>query len=131
MDFPEPKNMVSRERYMRDPHPIRLGNLASNMAHIRTTCTHESQQMLIARFIRESMWFMEWAAPEADPEIGSELVDIQIELACWYRGWDTIWNNPERCAAAAEQAGKWSERILGMSGLLNIETYIKYNIPSR
>lgn len=109
--------MVTRERYMRDPLPARLGHLASDLIHIRSSC-EMSYANAVVQLVRESMWFIEWAAPDAEPEIGSELVDIQIELATWYWGWDAIWNDPERRAAVADQAGEWSDRILDLSGLL-------------
>src|SRR5215510_10320911 len=41
------------------------------------------------------------------------------QFARWQFNWNEIWNDLERRASPAEQAGAWSEKILHRSGLLN------------
>lgn len=108
-----------KERYMRDPLPVRLGNLASNLARIRSIATQPDLGEAARRVIRESKYFVEWAGKDADLQIQIELVELQRQLARWQFKWHEIWNDIESRTSLAEQAGVWSEKILDRSGLLN------------
>jgi hypothetical protein len=108
-----------KERYLRDPLPVRLGNLASNLARIKSIATRPDLGEAAKRVIRESKHFVEWAGKDADLQIQIELVELQRQLAWWQFKWNEIWNDLERRASLAEQAGAWSQKILDHSGLLN------------
>jgi hypothetical protein len=108
-----------KERYLRDPLPVRLGNLASNLARIRSIATQPDLGEAARRVIRESKFFVEWAGKDADLHIQIELVELQRQLARWQFKWHEIWNDVEKRTSVAEQAGAWSEKILDRSGLLN------------
>ena len=108
-----------KERYLRDPLPVRLGNLASNLARIRSIAARPDLGEAARRVIRESEYFVEWAGKDADLQIQIELVELQRQLARWQFKWQEIWNDLERRTSLAEQAGAWSEKILDRSGLLN------------
>ncbi len=108
-----------RERYLRDALPIRLGGLAANLARVKSFSNHPDHRDAVERLLDESKFFIEWAAPDARLEMQAELVELQIQLAGWQYTWASIWANPARRAAVAEQAGAWSERILKLSGLLH------------
>jgi len=108
-----------KERYLRDPLPARLGNLASNLARIKSIATHPDLGEAAKRVIRESKYFVEWAGKDADLQVQIELVELQRQLARWQFKWNEIWNDVERRASLAEQAGAWSQKILESSGLLN------------
>lgn len=108
-----------KERYLRDPLPVRLGNLASNLARIKSIATQPDLGEAAKRVIRESKYFVEWAGKDADLQVQIELVELQRQLARWQFKWHEIWNDLERRASVAEQAGAWSEKILESSGLLN------------
>jgi hypothetical protein len=108
-----------KERYLRDPLPARLGNLASNLARIRSIATQPDLGEAAKRVIRESKHFVEWAGKDADLQVQIELVELQRLLARWQFKWHEIWNDLEMRNSVAEQAGAWSEKILDRSGLLN------------
>jgi len=120
-----------RARYLRDHVPIRLGGVSANLARVRSYSLNQDQDKFVEMMIDESKHFIEWTVLDAAPEIQSELVDLQIQLAVWQRNWLLIRDDPSRRFAVAMLAAKWSERILDLSGLLNDETYEKYNIPRR
>ena len=107
-----------RERYLRDPLPIRLGGLAANLARIKSFSDHPDHREVIESLLDESKSLIEWTAPEAEINLQVELVALQLQLACWQRSWQDIWTDPLRKAAVAEQAQTWSERVLKRSGLL-------------
>jgi hypothetical protein len=107
-----------KERYMRDPLPVRLGNLASNLARIKSTATRPELGDAAKRVIRESKHLVEWAGENADLQVQIELVELQRQLARWQFKWAEIWNDIEKRNSIAEQAGVWSQKILERSGLL-------------
>ena len=109
---------AARERYLRDPLPVRLGGLAANLARVKSFSAHADHREAVASLLNETKFFIEWTAPDATLDIQAELVELQIQLACWQRAWNAIWDNPARRLAVADQAHTWSRRVLQMSGLL-------------
>ena len=107
-----------RERYLRDALPIRLGGLAANLARIKSFSDHPDHRVVVERLLDESKQFIEWTVPDVGLELQVELLELQLQVARWQRAWPTIWADPVRQAAVAEQAGAWSDRILKASGLL-------------
>jgi hypothetical protein len=108
-----------QERYLRDPLPMRLGGLAANLARVESFSNHTEHREVVERLLDESKYFIEWTAPDADLNLQVELVEIQRQLAQWQCGWQDIWADPVKRAAAASQAGAWSKRVLEKSGLLS------------
>jgi hypothetical protein len=108
-----------KTRYLRDNVPVRLGGIAANLARVRSFSTNQEQDKFVEMMIDESKHFIEWTTLDADPEIQSDLVDLQIQLAIWKQNWSLIWSDLGRRAAVADIAGKWSDRVLDWSGLLN------------
>jgi len=107
-------------RYLRDELPIRLGNLASNLARIKSRCQNPANRDLVEGLLQESKLFIEWTAKDAEVEIAAELVELQIQLACWQYSWTRIWEDAEQRIKVAEAASIWSEKVLNMSGLLAV-----------
>src|SRR5215510_885120 len=120
MNSDRAKLEARKERYLRDPLPVRLGNLASNLARIKSTATQPDLGEAAKRVIRESKYFVEWAGRDADLQVQIELVELQRQLAQWQFKWPEIWRDPERRAVIAAQAGAWSQKILERSGLLKM-----------
>ncbi|NET17385.1 MAG: hypothetical protein F6K08_33495 [Okeania sp. SIO1H6] len=107
-----------KERYLRDKIPTRLGNLASNLARIKSHCQSTANQELVENLLKESEFFIEWTAPDTEVEVAAELVDLQVTLARWQYNWVSIWNDSELRSEVSHKANIWSERLLNMSGLL-------------
>lgn len=99
---------VTRERYMSDPLPVRLGGLAAN----------EASRETVASLIDESKMFIEWTAAQAEINTAALMVDVQVQLALWQIRWDRIWTDPAGRKQIAEQSEIWSKQILELSGLL-------------
>jgi hypothetical protein len=107
-----------RERYMRDPLPIRLGGLAANLSRIKSFSAHEESRDAVASLIDESKMFIEWTASQAEINAAAFMVDIQIQLALWQLRWDNIWGDAHARKQLAEKSHAWSKQILEFSGLL-------------
>jgi hypothetical protein len=108
-----------KERYIRDSLPVRLGNLASNLARLKSFSQAPEMSDAAGRIMRESMRFIEWSAGDAALTVQIELIELQRQLARWQLELAEIWNDSWKRTSLAEQAGAWSEKVLERSGLLN------------
>lgn len=115
---------VTRQtRYVSQPIPIRLGGLATNLARLASVA-ETSVVAAIASLLDESRAFIEWSAPALLPERvedAARLVDIQRGLTRWYWKWHHVQHDPAQRCQLAEQAQRWADEILQMSGLLEQE----------
>jgi len=107
-----------RERYMRDPLPVRLGGLAADLARVTSFSQNPDNLAPVADLMREAAHFIEWCAPESDLESQVTLLELQRHLARWrmrlpQRFPDQTWR-----AQVSAEARQWSQRVLEMSGLL-------------
>lgn len=109
---------AKRERFMRDPVPIRLGGLAANLARVESFSTHDALRDAVGRLLLESSHFIEWTAAEADLNVKAELAELQRQLTEWQDALADIWPDPAGRASVAHEAGNWSQRVLAASGLL-------------
>jgi len=55
---------------------------------------------------------------EAEPEMAAELVDIQRMIALWRKAWPEMAKNVTQRTLLSVQAKKWSDQVLGFSGLI-------------
>ena len=101
-----------RRRYQRDPTPIRLGGLASNLNRI-AWCMQQDPKAA-PRILRESKYFTEWAAADVDVELQLQLAEVQRQLAHW----DRALARGDDVSAAAEDAKRLSTRLLHLAGLI-------------
>ncbi len=116
------RRAARQARFLRDPHPIRLGNIASNLSRISSHLDDSRLVPVVITFIRESKFFCEWAGVEAangnDMESAYTLLIVQRQLVKWEHHFDELYADPVRRAEMAATAKAWSDRLLGMSGLL-------------
>jgi len=108
-----------RERFLRDPLPVRLAGLAADLARVSSSARHASGAESVASMLEESQYFIEWTAAEAEPEIAAELVDIQRMVALWRKAWPDAQNNHTQRTLLSVQAKKWSDVVLVYSGLMD------------
>ena len=107
-----------KERYLRDNLPVRLGNLASNLARIKSRSLNEANYNLVEGLLSESKFFIEWTASDADVEVAAQLVELQVQLARWQYRMSQLWNDNHEREKISQASGIWSERVLSLSGLL-------------
>ncbi len=108
-----------RERYMRDPLPVRLGGLAANLSRIKSFSANDASRETVASLIDESKMFIEWTAAQAEIPTAEKLVELQVQLARWQLAWDGIWADTFKRKQVAEKSADWSKQVLEISGLLN------------
>ncbi len=103
-----------RQRYLRDPLPIRLGGLAADLARISSCAGNPKNFEAVSSLLEEGKYFAEWTAPEAPPETQATLAEIQFILTSWQHRW--LAGQPD--ASMPEQAQAWSDRLLELAGLV-------------
>ncbi|MCP9495090.1 MAG: hypothetical protein MSG64_11640 [Pyrinomonadaceae bacterium MAG19_C2-C3] len=108
----------TRERFLRDDLPTRLGNLAANLARIGSFINNPVHHQVVNDLLTESKFFIEWTAAETETEVAAELVELQVQLACWQLRLANILDDSTQQARIAEQARRWSNRVLHVSGLM-------------
>jgi hypothetical protein len=102
-----------REKYLHQPMPRRLGNLASNLNRIATYSDGSFSKEAIFELIRESQYFAEWTATDAPLELTLNLVGMQRQLARWKINWDKTWDEPAQKSKMQADAKAWSDKLLG------------------
>ncbi len=55
-----------KDRYLRDPIPIRLGGIAANLGRVDSFSTNSANRDAVFRLLDESKWFIEWTAAETE-----------------------------------------------------------------
>jgi hypothetical protein len=103
------------ERFMKDEVPVRLAGLAADLARVSSSARSAREPASVLRWVEEGQRFIEWTAGEIDPEIGAELVSIQVMLALWRKVWKNGIPDITQRMLLATQAGQWSERIFALS----------------
>ncbi|TYQ26024.1 hypothetical protein PseudUWO311_13870 [Pseudanabaena sp. UWO311] len=93
-----------KQRYLRDGLPIRLGNIASNLAKIKNLSQRATASNVAVSLVEESKIFIEWTANDADIDTAGELVELQIQLALWQLRWTKIWSDQAQRMEVAAQA---------------------------
>ncbi|MBD2604036.1 hypothetical protein H6G81_05710 [Scytonema hofmannii FACHB-248] len=108
-----------KARFQNEDIPHRLGHIASNLARVRSFCNSAFKKG-VEVVIDETEWFIEWTAAEIEPEQAEELVNIQVQLARWQINLDNILLDELRRGEVAKQAETYSQKVLDMSGLLDL-----------
>ncbi|MBO9368041.1 MAG: hypothetical protein J7555_04730 [Chloroflexi bacterium] len=107
-----------RERFLRDPLPLRLGALAATLGRISSSARRANDPAVVEQFLQEAKYYIEWTAAEFDPETAAELVSMQRLITLWQKVGQTAPPNPAQRLLLAVQAREWSKRTLELSGLL-------------
>ncbi|TAF55203.1 MAG: hypothetical protein EAZ61_04660 [Oscillatoriales cyanobacterium] len=109
---------AKKERYLRDGTDVRLGGIAANLARVRSFGRTCKSGDTIESLLRESRFFLEWAAPDVSLEIAIELRDLQRLITRWLFAWERIWADETERETVLQTAKDWSDRLLQRSGLL-------------
>lgn len=103
-----------RQRFLRDPLPIRLGGLAADLARIASFSENPANRQAVASLLEEGKYFAEWSAPEAPLETQALLAELQVTLAVWEHRWlNGIPNQTMRT-----EAQRKSDELLALAGLV-------------
>ncbi len=100
-----------RERYLGDPRPVRLGNLASNFLRLSNWLRNRRGDEAVIELMREIAWLLEWSGDLALVE----LADMQREVCRWR----LVWPLDAARSILAFRTQQMSAHLLELSGLLD------------
>jgi len=107
-----------RQRFLRDPLPVRLGGIAATLGRISSSARTPESQVQVANMLDEAKHLIEWTAADTDPEVAADLVQIQRLIVLWQKLGPETNNNQTLRILLATLAKEWSEKTLAHSGLL-------------
>lgn len=110
-----------RARYLRDAHPVRLGNLASSLARVASFSMWESREDATVHALQECLLFIEWGGPEWELDLVTPLAELQSRLMEWRQRWLTQERDAKLRAELSSFAREASDQALQWTGLLDEE----------
>jgi hypothetical protein len=114
--------MIDEQRlkslHLRDPIPIRLGNLASSIKRLGYLIQSNKPDLAINQLFQECRLFAGWTAPHAGLETKAALEALQRDLEDWQSRFHAINGNDARRVEIASACEQWANRVLEISGLL-------------
>jgi hypothetical protein len=105
------------QRFMRDPLPRRLVGLSATLGRISSSARQYTKVEHVTDLLDEAKHLIEWTAAEAEPEIGSQLVEMQRLIVLWQKIWTKTEVTREQRILLATQAKQWADQALDFSGL--------------
>ncbi len=101
-----------RERFLRDPLPVRLAGLAADLARVASSARRPTGAEAAAAMLEESQYLIEWTSDAAPPEVAEELMNIQVLVALWRRAWPEAQRSPLQRSLLAVQAKQWADQVM-------------------
>ena len=101
-----------RERYLRDPLPLRLAGLAADLSRVSSSARRATGGAAAAAMLEESQYLIEWTAAEAQAEVAEELVNLQVLIALWRRAWPEAQHSSLQRSLLAVQAKQWADQVM-------------------
>ena len=101
-----------RERYLRDPLPLRLAGLAADLSRVASSARRATGGAAAAAMLEESQYLIEWTAAETQAEVAEELVNLQVLIALWRRAWPEAQHSPLQRSLLAVQAKQWADQVM-------------------
>ncbi len=106
-----------QETFVQDSISVRLEKLATNLARISQLFSDSTHEDVVKSLIRETMYFLEWIAPDIDIDNAFELANLGRFLTRWLFNWEQAWNDTEAKNQIIQELGTWSDSVLQMSKL--------------
>jgi hypothetical protein len=108
-----------RLRFMQAPLPQRLSELASTLARISSSARNSTDPAIIIELLDEVHRFIEWTAPETEPAIAAELIQMNRIISMWQKSWSTARRIPQQRTLLAVQTKNWSDKIGKFSRMMD------------
>lgn len=108
-----------RESYLQESSSIRLGELATNLARIKSRSVNVKNQIVVASIIEDSLHLIDWTVADVNNETAAQLGELKSKLAEWEHNLSTNWKDPAFRNELITLSTSWSNRVLLASGLLS------------
>jgi hypothetical protein len=108
---------ILREDFLRAPISHRLNKLAVTLGHISISARSSTEPDVIVTLLNEAWHFIEWTAPESEPKVAAELVQMQKIITMWRKSWNTARRIPQQRTLLAVQTKNWADKTAKFSKL--------------
>lgn len=108
-----------KESYLQENSSIRLGELATNLARIKSRSTNNHNHIVVKSIIEDSLYLIDWTVADVNNEIAAQLGELRSELAELQHNLSTKWEDLAFRDDLIAVSTSWSERVLLSSGLLS------------
>lgn len=107
-----------KERFLRDPLPLRLGALSATLGRISSSARNSNNPDVVTDLLDEVKYLIEWTAGDAEIETAAELVKMQRLIALWISAWHENNESHSQRVLLSVQAKDWSDKAIDFSGLI-------------
>jgi hypothetical protein len=104
-------------QFIKEDVYIRLNNLNAHLTQIQSLSQDFTNNEAVKNLIRETMYFIEWIAPDLEFDYAFDLANLGRFLTRWLFSAEA-WNNTDVRNQINQELGDWNNRILQMSQLL-------------
>jgi|694.fasta_scaffold06283_3 hypothetical protein len=108
--------IYKQETFIKDDVSLRLNNLTNHLKQIQGLL-QDGNNDVVKNLIRETMYFIEWIAPDVEFDYAFELANLGRFLTRWLFKWEQIWNDKEARNQVNQELGNWNDRVLQISQL--------------
>ncbi len=109
--------------FIKDDVSIRLQNLNNHLKQIQSLSQdHTPGNENVKSLIRETMYFIEWIAPDVEFNHAFELANLGRFLTRWLFSSEETWNNTTSKIQVMQELDTWAESVLRMSELINTQS---------
>lgn len=117
-------------RFLLDPLPIRLGELAVSLSGISSSAIYDNHEKIVKFDIEVSQHYLEWIFPDVDSTLQLELGELRGLLIQWRDNWEAVWEDQDGRNSMAFQAKEWAQKVLERSGLLDYHDWqVEFDYP--
>ncbi|MBD2295098.1 hypothetical protein H6G06_16825 [Anabaena sphaerica FACHB-251] len=104
--------------FIKDDVSIRLNKLNNHLKQIQGLSEDPDNNEVVKTLIKETMYFIEWIAPDVEFDHAFELANLGRFLTKWLFNVEA-WNNTETDNQFTQELENWNNRILQVSQLLS------------
>jgi hypothetical protein len=104
--------------FIKDDVSIRLNKLDNHLKQIQCLLLDSNNNDVVKSLITETMYFIEWIAPDIEFNYAFELANLARFLTRWLFSLE-VWNNI-KARNQIDELGTWNDRVLQMSQLLTL-----------
>ncbi|AFZ60982.1 hypothetical protein H6G54_28540 [Anabaena cylindrica FACHB-243] len=103
--------------FIKDDVSIRLNNLNNHLTQIQALSQDPANNETVKALIRETIYFIEWIAPDIEFDHAFELANLARFLTRWLFNVEA-WNHTKTENQFTHELENWNNRILQISQLL-------------
>ena len=110
---------IYAESFTKESPDRQLGALAATLGRIASSAEKPARAKAIVPMLEECLHFIEWTISNQPKPTHADLNDLKLMIKLWHDSWEQAQSNQHLRTLLAFQAKKWSDQVLGYSGLLN------------